>query len=58
MTHPEDISLAMAASLAGVSFDRMKEVLVSRGVQPRLGPETKEEAPEEIQVLGRVLVAA
>lgn len=28
----EDISLARAASLAGVSFDRMKEILVSRGV--------------------------
>jgi predicted HTH domain antitoxin len=51
----EDISLARAASLAGVSFDRMKEILVSRGIQPRLGPETEEEAQKEIQVLGRVL---
>jgi len=51
----EDISLARAASLAGVSFDRMKEILVSRGVKPRLGPETEEEAQEEIKVLERLL---
>jgi predicted HTH domain antitoxin len=46
-----DISLTKAAALAGVCFDRMKEVLVQRGVQPRLGPETVAEAREEMQVI-------
>ena len=36
----EDISLAKAASLAGVSWAQMKDILVAHGVQPRLGPET------------------
>lgn len=46
-----DISLAKAAALANVSFDRMKEVLVQRGIQPRLGPETIHEARQELDVL-------
>lgn len=46
-----DISLTKAAALAGVCFDRMKEVLIQRGVQPRLGPETVAEAREEMQVI-------
>ena len=51
----EDISVAKAASLAGVCFDRMREILVSRGVQPRLGPETEEEAREEIEAMRRII---
>jgi predicted HTH domain antitoxin len=51
----EDISLAKAAELAGVSWQRMREILLSRGVQPRLGPETEEEALEEIATLRRHL---
>jgi len=47
----EDISLAKAAELAGVSWQRMREILLSRGVQPRLGPKTEEEALEEIATL-------
>ncbi|MGC9393785.1 MAG: UPF0175 family protein [Anaerolineae bacterium] len=47
----EDISLAKAAALAGVSWPQMREILVERGVQPRLGPETLEEARAEAQVL-------
>lgn len=43
-----DISLAKAAALAGVSFDRMKEVLLRRGIQPRLGPETHAEMMDEV----------
>lgn len=46
-----DISLSKAAVLANVSFDRMKELLVKRGIQPRLGPEDLEEAREEMNVL-------
>ncbi len=47
----EDISLAKAAALAGVSWPQMREILVERGVQPRLGPETLEEARAEVQAL-------
>ena len=50
----EEISLAKAASLAGVSFDRMKEILVSRGIQPRLGPTSFEEAREEVEAMRRI----
>ncbi len=50
----EDISLARAAALAGVSWERMREILLSRGVQPRLGPETEEEAWEEIRAMERI----
>ena len=46
-----DISLSKAATLANVSFDRMKELLVKRGIQPRLGPESLIEARREMDVL-------
>ena len=47
----EELSVARAAALAGVSFDRMKEVLAERGVPLRLGPETPEEARAELDAL-------
>jgi predicted HTH domain antitoxin len=47
----EPISLAKAANLAGVSWVQMKEILLERGIQPRLGPETVEEAEAEVQAL-------
>jgi len=47
----EEISLAKAASLAGVSWAQMKEILVAHGIQPRLGPETLEAAQQEVQAL-------
>ncbi len=46
-----EISLAKAASLAGTSWAQMKDILLERGIQPRLGPETLQEAQEEIQAL-------
>jgi predicted HTH domain antitoxin len=54
----ENISLAKAAELAGISWQRMQEILLSRGVQPRLGPETEEEALEEVATLRRHLDVA
>ncbi|MFQ6057853.1 MAG: UPF0175 family protein [Anaerolineae bacterium] len=53
----EDISLGKAANTAGVSFEQMKEILLSRGIQLRMGPETQEEALEEIATLRRHLDA-
>lgn len=50
----QDISLAKAAALANVCFDRMKELLVQRGIQPRLGPETLEEARKELEALNNL----
>lgn len=47
----EGISLAKAASLAGVSWPQMKDILLEQGIQPRLGPETLEEARQEAEAL-------
>ncbi len=47
----EEISLAKAAALAEVSWAQMREILVEKGVSPRLGPETIEEAEEEAGAL-------
>jgi predicted HTH domain antitoxin len=49
------LSLARAAALAGVSFDRMKEILVQRGIQPRLGATNLNEAREEVAVVEKSL---
>ena len=51
----KEISLAKAASLAGVSWERMREILQSRGLPLHLGPETEEEAREEVAALERIL---
>jgi predicted HTH domain antitoxin len=50
----ENISVAAAAALAGVSFDQMKEILAGRGIPLRLGPETLEEARAELDELRRM----
>lgn len=47
----EPISLAKAAHLAGISWAQMREILLQRGIQPRLGPETQAEAEAEVQAL-------
>ena len=51
----EDISLGKAANLAGVSFEQMKEILLQRGIQLRLGPENQTEARDEVNALRRNL---
>jgi len=47
----QDISLAKAAALANVCFDRMKEILLQHGIQPRLGAETFDDARRELDIL-------
>lgn len=47
----EGISLAKAADLAGVSWAQMREILLEKDIQLPLGPETLQEAQEEVQVL-------
>lgn len=51
----EDISLAQAAGLAGVSWSQMRDIMVERGLQPRLGPDTVDEAQAEVEALRRAL---
>ena len=50
----EGLSIAKAAALAGVCFDRMKEILAERNIPLRLGPETLEEAQAELDSLKRM----
>jgi predicted HTH domain antitoxin len=51
----EDISLAKAAHLAGLSYDSMKALLVRRSIPLRLGPASEAEAVEEVRVLDHLL---
>ena len=43
----QELSLARAAAIAGVSLERMKEILERHGVPLRLGPASIEEARAE-----------
>lgn len=54
----EDLSLARAASLAGVSWAQMKEIFLEKGIQPRLGPEDREAADVEVAVLREFISGA
>ena len=47
----DEISLAKAASLAGVSWAQMKSILMEQGIQPRLGPDNLADAETEVQAL-------
>ncbi|HEX3531058.1 MAG TPA: UPF0175 family protein [Thermoanaerobaculia bacterium] len=47
----EGLSLAKAADLAGVSWAQMREILLEKGIAPRLGPETVAEAEAEARAL-------
>ncbi len=49
----QPLTLARAASLARVDIQRMKEILIERGIEPRLGPATIEEAREEVAAMRR-----
>ncbi len=51
----EGITLAKAASLAGVSWAQMKDILLEQGIAPRLGVETLEEAKEDVGALRKKL---
>jgi predicted HTH domain antitoxin len=47
----EQVSLARAAAIAGVSMERMKEILERQDVPLRLGPASIEEARAEVAAL-------
>ncbi len=44
----EPLSIARAASLAGVSWPQMCDILAERGVELRMGPEDLEDARAEV----------
>lgn len=46
-----ELSLAKTANLAGVSWAQMRDILLEKGIQPRLGAETDKEAEEEVSNL-------
>jgi len=54
----ENISLAKAASLAGISWAQMKDILMEKGISLRLGVETLAEAKDDIQALRQELEGA
>jgi len=47
----EDLSLAKAADLAGVSWAQMRDIMLERGIEYHLGPETLTEAEAEVEAL-------
>lgn len=49
-----EISLAKAAALAGISWERMREIVSSRGIRLHLGLETEKEVDEEMQAMERI----
>lgn len=51
----ESISVGKAANIAGVSLEQMKDILISHGIQPRLGAKTIKEAENEVITLRRIL---
>jgi predicted HTH domain antitoxin len=54
----EELSLARSAAIAGVSQERMKEILERHGVPLRLGPASIEEARAEADTLEEWLDAS
>lgn len=46
-----EVSLAKAAELAGISWAQMKDILLEKGVVPRLGPDDIDDARAEAEVL-------
>jgi predicted HTH domain antitoxin len=50
-----EISLAKAAHLAGVSWQQMRDILLEQGVPVRLGPDSLAEAEVEVATLRKHL---
>jgi predicted HTH domain antitoxin len=44
----EELSLAKAAEIAGVSWAQMRDILLEQGVDPALGPDSLAEAEAEV----------
>jgi len=48
-----EVSLGRASEIAGVSYEDMRQILKGRGIKIKVGPETIEEAEEELKNLER-----
>jgi hypothetical protein len=44
----EELSLAKAAEIAGVSWAQMRDILLEQGIDPALGPESLADAEAEV----------
>jgi len=51
----EEISLARAAEIAGVSFETMKRTLSENGIKLRLGPKDRADARKEYMNVRKIL---
>ncbi len=47
----ENLSLAKAAAIAGVSWAQMRDILLEQGLDPALGAATRDEAQAEVNQL-------
>jgi len=50
-----EVSLGKAAEIAGLCWEDMKDVLIKNGIEPRLGPQTVEEARQDYLTIRRFL---
>ncbi|MDQ1327313.1 MAG: hypothetical protein QG641_593 [Candidatus Poribacteria bacterium] len=50
-----EVSLGKAAEIAGLCWEDMKDVLIRNGIEPRLGPQTVEEARQDYLTIRRFL---
>ena len=48
---PEGLSVEKAASLAGVGWAQLQDILVAQHVHPRRGGDTTDEAEQDVQTL-------
>jgi predicted HTH domain antitoxin len=51
----EELSLAKAAEIAGVSWAQMRDILLEQGIDPALGPENLADAEAEVTALREYL---
>ncbi|NJO14557.1 MAG: hypothetical protein HC877_02055 [Thioploca sp.] len=54
----ENLSLAKAAHLAGVSWAQMQDILIEQDISPQLGVETLDEVKADITALRQALTSS
>lgn len=55
MYRKEKISLGRAAEISGVGYEKMKTILMERGIPLRRGPQTAEELNKEYELVKELL---
>lgn len=51
----EKVSLGKAAEIAGIGYEKMKEILIERGISIRRGPQTTNELISEYKIVKEIL---